>query len=141
MLESALAKKKVFGALKLSLTVVRLAVSCRVGDVIKDIDTVMNVSDDIMIHGKDKASHDKALHELVSLLESVGFTANLAKCEFNTSSIDFFGVNFSEAGMSPLTSRVDAFHKAYSLRSFYNRGSELKLEISNGCKLECDVLN
>jgi len=83
-----------------------------VGDVIKDINNVMNVSDDIMIHGKDQASHDKALHELLSRLESVGFTANLAKCEFNTSSIDFFGVNFSKAGMSPLASRVDAFQKA-----------------------------
>jgi len=83
-----------------------------VGDVIKDINNVMNVSDDIMVHGKDQASHDKALHELLERLESVGFTANLDKCEFRKKSINFFGVNFSEKGMSPLSNRVEAFQKA-----------------------------
>jgi hypothetical protein len=83
-----------------------------VGDVLKDLQGSMNVSDDIIIYGKDQASHDKALRDLLERLESVGFTANLEKCQFNMKEIDFFGVTFSAAGMSPSAIRVDAFQKA-----------------------------
>ena len=80
-----------------------------VGDVIKDIDGVMNVSDDIIIYEKDATGHDVILHKLLERLESVDFTANLGKCEFRTKEIDFFGVNFSANGMAPSAKRVEAF--------------------------------
>lgn len=51
-----------------------------VGEVIKDITGSMNVSDDIIIYGKDVDEHDATLHKLLERLESVGFTANLEKC-------------------------------------------------------------
>lgn len=83
-----------------------------VGDVLKDIQGVMNVSDDIIIYGADQESHDESLKNLLNKLESVGFTANLQKCQFNMKEIEFFGVTFSAAGMSPSATRVDAFQKA-----------------------------
>ena len=83
-----------------------------VGEVIKDLSGSMNVSDDIIIFGADTSSHDIALHKLLARLESVGFTANLIKCEFRLKEIDFFGVNFSAAGMAPSSKRVDALKNA-----------------------------
>jgi len=83
-----------------------------VAEQIKDLKGCFNVSDDIIVHGKSKGEHDKNLHALLAKLESVGFTCNLKKCEFDKSNIDFFGVNFSAQGMSPSESRVEAFQKA-----------------------------
>lgn len=82
-----------------------------VSEVLKGLDGQMNVSDDIIIYGKDVEEHDIRLHKLLERLESVGFTANLEKCEFRTKEIDFFGVNFSAAGMAPSEKRVEAFQK------------------------------
>jgi len=80
-----------------------------VSDVIKGIDGVMNVSDDIIFFAKNDESHDRILHQLLSKLDTVGFTLNLEKSEFKTNNIDFFGVNFSADGMAPSTKRVEAF--------------------------------
>ena len=75
----------------------------------------MNVSDDI--NGKDAASHNVILHKLLERLESVGFTANLRKCEFRTKVIDFFGVNFSANGRPPSAKRVEAFQLTSALET------------------------
>jgi hypothetical protein len=68
---------------------------------IKDLFGVINVSDDIIVHGKTQLDHDNNLHALLRRLQELGFTANLGKCEFDKASIDSFGVNFSAKGMSP----------------------------------------
>jgi len=83
-------------------------------DRIKDLFGVINVSDDIIVHGKNQLDHDNNLHALLRRLQEPGFTANLGKCEFDKASIDFFGVNFSAKGMSPQESRVAAFLLAES---------------------------
>ena len=82
-----------------------------VSDVLKGIEGQMNVSDDIIVYGKDVEEHDERLNKLLERLESVGFTANLGKCEFRTKEINFFGVNFSAEGMAPSAKRVEAFQQ------------------------------
>jgi hypothetical protein len=81
-----------------------------VSEVLKGLEGQMNVSDDIIIYDKDVEEHDKRLHKLLELLESVGFTANLDKCKFRTKEIDFYGVNFSAEDMVP-SARVEAFQQ------------------------------
>ena len=85
-----------------------------IADQIKDLKGVVNVSDDIIVHGSNSDEHQVNLHKLLGRLESIGLTANLAKCEFNMNSIDFFGVNFSSKGISPSASRVKSFQEAKS---------------------------
>ncbi len=85
-----------------------------IGDQIQHLKKCINVSDDIIVHGKNPTEHDDSLHKLLSHLEKVGLTANLKKCEFGVDNIDFFGVNFSSRGIAPSISRVAAFQQASS---------------------------
>ena len=96
---------------------------------IKHLLGVINVSDDIIVHGKTQEEHDANLHALLKRLQALGFTANLRKCEFDLPSIDFFGVSFSARGMAPSDSRVAAFQLAEAP----NSASELRsiLAIAN----------
>ena len=55
-------------------------------------DRVKSIADDIFIFGKDQASHDKALEEVLQRLRDRGFTLNKDKCAFNKSNLDFFGL-------------------------------------------------
>ena len=89
-----------------------------VADQIKDLKGCINVSDDIIVHGRTYKEQDENLHKLLERLQKIGFTARLDKCEFGKSDIDFFGVNFSAKGMSPSESRVEAFQKAKAPNTF-----------------------
>ena len=59
---------------------------------------VMNISDDILVYGNSKTSHDENLKAVLSCLEEKGLTLNYDKCEFNIGTILFYGHIFSKAG-------------------------------------------
>ncbi|CAB4008646.1 hypothetical protein BSL78_21779 [Paramuricea clavata] len=92
--------------------------------VLSGIDGVRNVSDDIIIFGRDQAAHDKALHAVFERLRSKNLTLNIDKCEYNKSSIEFFGYVFSGNGVSPDPKKVSAIRNtslptnAHEVRSF-----------------------
>ena len=44
----------------------------------------MNISDDILVYGNCKTSHDENLKAVLTRLEEKGLTLNYNKCEFNT---------------------------------------------------------
>lgn len=69
--------------------------------VLSGIDSVCNVSIDIIIFGRDQAAHDKALHTVFEHLRLKNLTLNVDKCEYNKSSIELFGYVFSGNGVSP----------------------------------------
>ena len=66
--------------------------------VLSGIEGARNVSDDIIIFGKDQTTHDKALHAVFERLRSKNLILNAKKCEFNKSSFEFFGYVFSSNG-------------------------------------------
>ena len=70
-------------------------------DVVRDVSNAKNISDDIIIYGKNKKEHDAALHKVFKKLHENGLTINLEKCEFGVDTISFFGFTFSEKGISP----------------------------------------
>ena len=59
--------------------------------ILSDIDGVRNVSDDIIIFGRDQQAHDRALQAVFTRLRAKNLTLNPRKYEFNKSSIEFFG--------------------------------------------------
>lgn len=69
--------------------------------VISNITGVINVSDDILIFGKNQQEHNKALYEVLNRLSKHGLTINANKCQFNENSINYFGYVFSSTGVSP----------------------------------------
>ena len=58
--------------------------------ILSAIDSVRNVSDDIIIFGRDQQAHDPALQAVFTRLRAKNLTLNPRKCEFNKSSIEFF---------------------------------------------------
>ena len=71
------------------------------------INGVLNLSDDILVYGVDKASHDRALDQVCKHLKD-NKTLNKPKCEFNKSCLEFFGYIFTKDSMSPDPRKVAA---------------------------------
>ena len=67
-----------------------------------------NVSDDILIWGKDDEDHRKNLNEVLTRLQAAGLKLNWDKCIFNQSEITFGGHRFTAKGLAPDTSKIDA---------------------------------
>ena len=99
--------------------------------ILSGIEGVRNVSDDIIIFGRDQQAHDRALHAVFARLQAKNLTLNPKKCEFNKSSIEFFGYTFSKNGVSPDLKKVAAINNAkppsnaHEVRSF--------LDMTNYC--------
>ncbi len=79
--------------------------------VLAGLANVLNVSDDILVFGKTKAEHDKALFAVLARLEKKGLTLNLDKCEFNQERILFYGHVFTKKGMEPDPKKVEAINR------------------------------
>ena len=80
--------------------------------VIADLEGAKNVSDDIIVYGRDIEEHDRNLHKLLSTLQKAGLTVNRAKCEFRKSEIEFYGFVFSADGLRPDPAKVEALKQA-----------------------------
>ena len=79
---------------------------------IKDIPGALNISDDIIIYGKNQEAHNQALDAVLRKFTNVGLTLKPEKCELNKKSITFFGFVFSWRGISPDPKKVKAIHDA-----------------------------
>ena len=84
-------------------------------DVIRDIKGTKNISDDIICFGSGndaQADHDRAVHDVLTKLQQSGLTVNWNKCEFGVRRIEFFGLIFSDQGVSPDPKKVAAIKEA-----------------------------
>ena len=79
---------------------------------IKEIPECENVSDNIWLWSKDRATHLKRLEKLLTILESKGITPKLPKCSFAVPEINVFGHIVSEKGIRPDISKVEAIKNA-----------------------------
>lgn len=71
-----------------------------------------NISNDILIFGKDQDSHDRDLEETCKRLKECGITLNKEKCLFSFSKLVFFSFKVSAAGLSPDDKKVEAIQNA-----------------------------
>ncbi|KAK3740432.1 hypothetical protein QZH41_004600 [Actinostola sp. cb2023] len=69
-------------------------------EAVQGIEGARNISDDIIVFGKQQDDHDNALRAVLQRMRDNNLTANPDKCLFNQSSIDFFGHHFSSEGIS-----------------------------------------
>ena len=79
---------------------------------INDIPNVKNISDDIVIFGKNVEEHDKALHAVLNRFQELNLTLRKDKCQFYMPRIEFFGMVFSGKGMSPDPAKIEAVKQA-----------------------------
>ena len=67
-----------------------------------------NISDDIIVYGRDQAEHDKRLDLVFQRLSSRGLTVNPEKCKFNMTELTFMGHVLSGKGIAPQQSKKEA---------------------------------
>ena len=60
-------------------------------NILQNCDGVANISDDLIINGKDLEEHDKRLYAELDRLREVGLTLNKDKGEFRLPRLTFFG--------------------------------------------------
>ena len=76
------------------------------------IDGQENISDDIIVHGKDQAKHDANLELVIKRLEERGLTLIAAKCQFSMDKLTFVGMVLSANGISCAADKVEAVTSA-----------------------------
>ena len=77
-------------------------------NLIRDVQNSFNISDDILIFGETREIHDNALHKVLKILNDNGLTINYEKCEWGKNELDFFGLHFSNKGISLNESKLEA---------------------------------
>ncbi|XP_062578034.1 uncharacterized protein K02A2.6-like [Saccostrea cucullata] len=93
-----------------------------ISQVFHDCEGVQNISDDIVIYGRDKAEHDERLRKALQRLKDKGLTLNLNKCEFRMNKITFMGHVLSKNGIGPTSERIKSLLNAKEPTN----GSEVK---------------
>ena len=73
---------------------------------------VRNISDDIIVSGKDQQEHDTNLHNVLTRFQERGLTLNAEKCKFSVPEITFFGYTISGSGIRPTDETVTAIRNA-----------------------------
>ncbi|XP_041471843.1 uncharacterized protein K02A2.6-like [Lytechinus variegatus] len=76
----------------------------------QDLPGVLNISDDLLVFGRDQAEHDARLHAVMQRLRSVNLMLNPAKCVFSTGRVVYFGHVFTANSISPDPRKVDAIN-------------------------------
>ena len=85
---------------------------------------VANISDDIIIHGKNTEEHDKRLQRVLERLKEKNLTLNAEKCKFHMTQMVFMGLVLSDNGIGSAKDKVKAIvdakepQSASEVRSF-----------------------
>ncbi|CAC5394863.1 unnamed protein product [Mytilus coruscus] len=75
---------------------------------LEGLDGVRNISDDIIVFGRNQDEHDKRLEKLFVRLKEKNLTLNKAKYEFNKNKQEFYGHIFSADGISADLRKISA---------------------------------
>lgn len=59
--------------------------------ILEGIEGQISSTDDVFIHGKTQAEHDRRLKDVLKKLESAEATLNTGKCEFSKKELKFAG--------------------------------------------------
>lgn len=81
-------------------------------EITRDIPGCLNISDDILVYGKNQQEHDLNLEKLFKKAREKKITFNKEKCEFNKQSCVYYGMQFSKDGASPDPRKVEAIKAA-----------------------------
>lgn len=79
-----------------------------ISNVLRDVSKAFNISDDIIIHGRDQDEHDCMLLETCQTLSDRGATLNWPKCQFSMPELEFYGMVFNGDGMKPDPKKIES---------------------------------
>ena len=78
---------------------------------LEGLDGVICIMDDILVHGRTQAEHDKRLDSVLGRLTKARITLNPEKCEFSKHQLKFAGHNLSAHGIGPDIDKTAAIEK------------------------------
>ena len=81
-------------------------------NVFNGISGCTNISDDIIVFGATQKEHDQALENVLQTAKERNLRFGFSKCEFDQKQLEFFGYVFSDEGISPSSSKVEAVKDA-----------------------------
>ena len=58
-------------------------------ELLRDLDGVMCLMDDVLVHGKTLSEHDECLAKVLQIMQNAGMALNKDKCRFSRKSIMF----------------------------------------------------
>ena len=82
--------------------------------------------DNILVTGPSDEEHLKALDETLSRLDKAGLRAQLKKCKFMMSSVDYLSYRINSQGLHPISEKIDAIKQAPSPQSVSELNSYLR---------------
>ena len=88
-----------------------------VESIIAGLEGVINISDDIIVAGRDQKEHDNRLDAVLKRFNDAGMTLNAKKCEFSKKEFDFFGLHVSSKGISIQESKTETLLKTTAPKS------------------------
>ena len=79
--------------------------------IIENCPGTLGIADEIAVFGKNEEEHEANLHHLMTRAREGGLIFNKEKCRIKQTSINFFGLIFSETGVKPDPARRDKRHE------------------------------
>ena len=76
-------------------------------EILAGLPVCKNISDDIIVYGKDQREHDRNLHGVLERLKQYDIRLNEEKCSFSQSEIMYYGHIFTAKGIKPDPKKVD----------------------------------
>ena len=98
----------VYNVLAMGLSLASDVFESTIRDIIKDLNGVINIADDLLVYGTDDDEHDRNLLALLEKCHEVGLTLNLNKLKFKCKTVPFFGNVVTNEGIKPDPSKVQA---------------------------------
>ena len=80
----------------------------RMSEILGDLEGVVCLIDDVLVHGRTQEEHDERLFQVLSRLQKEGLTLNEVKCKFSQRQVPFLGQIVNDSGIQPDPSKVEA---------------------------------
>lgn len=84
---------------------------------VKNNDNVIVYFDDLLIYVRTEEEHDKILQLVINRAREKNIKFNKNKVQFKSNEVKYFGLNFSDQGISPAKEYVDSILKLGSPKS------------------------
>ena len=108
-------------------------------EITRDIVGCINISDDILVFGRNQKEHDQNLEKLFKRAREKEITFNKDKCEFNKDKCLYYGMVFSKEGASPDPMKVEAIKQAEPPRNAKELNSFLYVHRPVQCKVHGEL--
>ena len=90
-----------FQRLPFGLSVSKDIFQMKMDQILEQVNGSIGIADDVVVYAKSEEEHDKILHRLMQIAAENGLVFNSKKCKIKSKSISFFGMIYSENGVSP----------------------------------------